>query len=127
MPEAIENPFYLLAPHAFRIPLILIATSAAVVASQALISGAFSLTQQAIQLGYSPRMTIVHTSSQQAVQIYIPEVNKALAIGTLLLVLAFRSAGALAATYGVAVTGTMAITTILFYQVTRYRWEWPQW
>src|SRR3712207_2665701 len=81
-PQAIENPFYLLAPPAFRIPLIFIATGAAIVASQALISGAFSLTQQAIQLGYSPRLTIVHTSAQQSGQIYIPEVNKGLAIGT---------------------------------------------
>jgi KUP system potassium uptake protein len=107
--------------------MLVLATLAAIVASQALISGAFSLTQQAIQLGYSPRLTIVHTSAQQSGQIYIPEVNKALAVGTLTLVLAFRSAGALAATYGVAVTGTMAITTILFFQILRYRWQWPAW
>jgi KUP system potassium uptake protein len=126
-PAAVENPFYLLAPKAFLIPLLLIATSAAIVASQALISGAFSLTQQAVQLGYTPRVSIIHTSAQQAGQIYIPEVNKALALGTLLLVAAFRSSAALGATYGVAVTGTMAITTILFVYVTRQRWGWPKW
>jgi KUP system potassium uptake protein len=126
-PSAVENPFYLLAPTGFRIPLLFIATTAAIVASQALISGAFSLTQQAVQLGYTPRVTIVHTSAQEAGQIYIPEVNKALALGTLLLVVAFGSATALGATYGVAVTGTMAITTILFVYVTRQRWGWPKW
>ncbi|HEX2121277.1 MAG TPA: potassium transporter Kup [Thermoanaerobaculia bacterium] len=126
-PSAVANPFYLLAPPVFRIPLLVIATSAAVVASQALISGAFSLTQQAVQLGYTPRVTIVHTSAQEAGQIYIPEVNKALAFGTLLLVVTFGSSAALGATYGVAVTGAMAITTILFVYVTRQRWGWPKW
>jgi KUP system potassium uptake protein len=125
-PGAVENPFYLLAPDWFRVPLLFIATSAAVVASQALISGAFSLTQQAVQLGFSPRMHIVHTSATEAGQIYIPEVNKALAVGTLLLVLGFQSSTALGAAYGVAVTGTMAITTILFYIIARTRWDWPQ-
>jgi KUP system potassium uptake protein len=126
-PSAIENPFYLLAPSFFLVPLLIIATSAAVVASQALISGAFSLTQQAVQLGYTPRVSIVHTSAQEAGQIYIPEVNKALAIGSLALVAAFGSVAALGATYGVAVTGTMAITTILFAYVTRQRWGWRKW
>jgi KUP system potassium uptake protein len=126
-PAAVENPFYLLAPRAFLIPLIVIATLAAIVASQALISGAFSLTQQAVQLGYSPRVTIVHTSAKAAGQIYIPEINKALAIGTLLLVIGFRDAASLGAAYGVAVTGTMAITTILFHRVTRHHWHWPVW
>ena len=123
-PAAVTNPFYLLAPSWFVYPLLVIATSAAIVASQALISGAFSLTQQAIQLGYSPRMRIIHTSKQEAGQIYIPEINKALAIGTLLLVVGFGSSTALGAAYGVAVTGTMAITTILFYIITRQLWEW---
>src|SRR5215208_1827470 len=123
-PQAIENPFYLLAPRWFLYPLLFIATAAAVVASQALISGAFSLTQQAVQLGYSPRVTIKHTSEQQAGQIYIPEVNKALAVGTLVLVVTFGSAAALGATYGVAVTGTMAITNLLFYVIARHRWNW---
>ena len=123
-PRAVENPFYLLAPGWFQIPLLVIATLAAIVASQALISGAFSLTQQAVQLGYTPRVTIVHTSKQEAGQIYIPEINVALAIGTLLLVVSFRSADALGAAYGVAVTGTMAITNILFYAIARDRWQW---
>jgi KUP system potassium uptake protein len=105
-------------------PLLVIATSAAIVASQALISGAFSLTQQAVQLGYSPRLRIIHTSKHEAGQIYIPEVNKALAVGTLLLVVGFGSAAALGAAYGVAVTGTMAITTVLFYIVVRHLWGW---
>ena len=125
-PAAVENPFYLLAPRWFLIPLLVIATSAAIVASQALISGAFSLTQQAVQLGYTPRVTIVHTSTEHAGQIYIPEINKALAVGTLLLVVTFGSATALGAAYGVAVTGTMAITSLLFYVVTRTHWTWSR-
>lgn len=125
-PAAVANPFYLLAPSWFLYPLLVIATSAAIVASQALISGAFSLTQQAVQLGYCPRMRIIHTSSREAGQIYIPEVNKALAVGTLLLVVTFGSADALGAAYGPAVTGTMAITNILFAVVARYRWNWSR-
>ena len=123
-PAAASNPFYLLAPPAFQWPLLVIATAAAIVASQALISGAFSLTQQSIQLGYSPRMQIIHTSEREAGQIYIPEVNKALMIGCLLLVLTFRSSSALSAAYGIAVTGTMAITSLLFAVVARTRWDW---
>ena len=123
-PAAASNPFYFLAPKAFLWPLIVIATAAAVVASQALISGAFSLTQQSIQLGYSPRMQIIHTSEHEAGQIYIPEVNKALMIGCLLLVLGFKNSSALSAAYGIAVTGTMAITSILFAVVARSRWNW---
>jgi KUP system potassium uptake protein len=126
MPSAVENPFYLLAPRGFVYPLLALATLAAIVASQALISGAFSLTQQAIQLGYSPRMQIVHTSSMEAGQIYIPEVNKALAVGTLILVVTFRSVDALGAAYGVAVTATMAITTILFVLIARQRFGWSR-
>ncbi len=125
-PAAAVNPFYLLAPSSLQLPLLIVATSAAIVASQALISGAFSLTQQAIQLGYVPRMTIVHTSAQQAGQIYIPEINMALAIGTLVLVVSFRSSTALGAAYGVAVTGTMAITSLLFYVITRQKFGWSQ-
>ena len=127
LPEAVVNPFYLLAPRSLLIPLVILATFAAIVASQALISGAFSLTQQAVQLGYSPRVTIVHTSARQAGQIYIPEVNKALAVGTLLLVLGFQSSAALGKAYGVAVTGTMAITTVLFFVIATNRWQWPFW
>src|SRR5688572_9240173 len=122
--SAADNPFFKLAPAGFQIPLIVIAIAAAVIASQALISGAFSLTQQSIQLGYSPRMTIVHTSHHQAGQIYIPEVNKLLAIGTLLLVFLFQDADRLGAAYGIAVTGTMGITTILFHVVATTKWGW---
>src|SRR4051812_8509426 len=123
-PSAADNPFYKLAPEGFQIPLIVIATAAAIIASQALISGAFSLTQQSIQLGYSPRMTILHTSHHQAGQIYIPEVNKLLAVGTLLLVIIFRDADALGAAYGIAVTGTMGITSLLFHAVATSKWGW---
>jgi KUP system potassium uptake protein len=126
-PEAVANPFYLLAPRWFLYPLLVIATMAAIVASQALISGAFSLARQSVQLGYSPRLTIVHTSEREHGQIYVPEVNKALMVGTLLIVLGFRSSGALGAAYGIAVTGTMAITTVLFAAIARAQWQWPWW
>jgi KUP system potassium uptake protein len=125
-PSAADNPFYKLAPAGFQLPLIIIATGAAIIASQALISGAFSLTQQSIQLGYSPRMTIVHTSHHQAGQIYIPEVNKILAIGTLLLVFLFQDADRLGAAYGIAVTGTMGITSVLFHVVATTKWGWSK-
>ena len=123
-PATAANPFFMLAPRALLYPLVLLATMAAIIASQALISGAFSLTQQAVQLGYSPRVNIVHTSKTEAGQIYIPEVNNALMFGCLLVVVGFRSSGALGAAYGIAVTGTMAITTILFYLLARSRWNW---
>lgn len=123
---ATHNPFYLMAPRALLYPLIGIATLAAIVASQALISGAFSLTQQAVQLGYSPRVTIAHTSKHEAGQIYVPEVNAALAVGCILVVLAFRSTTALSAAYGIAVTGTMAITSALYYVVMTSRFGWPK-
>ncbi len=123
-PAGAANPFFMLAPRILLYPLILLATMAAIIASQALISGAFSLTQQAVQLGYSPRVNIVHTSKTETGQIYIPEVNTALMIGCVLVVLGFRSSSALGAAYGIAVTGTMAITTVLFYILARYRWNW---
>ncbi|HUQ47232.1 MAG TPA: potassium transporter Kup [Gemmatimonadaceae bacterium] len=123
-PAGAANPFFMLAPRVLLYPLVALATMAAIIASQALISGAFSLTQQAVQLGYSPRVNIVHTSSTEAGQIYIPEVNTALMIGCLFVVLGFRSSSALGAAYGIAVTGTMAITTILYYVLTRSRWNW---
>ena len=123
-PSAVDNPFFRLVPSWYLYPMLVIATLAAIVASQALISGAFSLTHQAVQLGYTPRVTIVHTSKQEAGQIYIPEVNKALAVGTLLLVLGFGSSTDLGGAYGVAVTGTMAITTILFSAIARERFGW---
>ena len=124
VPDASVNPFYLLAPRALLLPLLVIATMAAIIASQALISGAFSLTQQSVQLGYAPRLTIIHTSAARAGQIFIPEVNAALMVGTLLLVVTFRSSSALAAAYGIAVTGTMALSTVLFATVARTRWRW---
>ncbi len=124
VPDAVQNPFYLLAPRSLLYPIVAIATLATVVASQALISGAFSLTQQCVQLHYSPRVSIIHTSRSAMGQIYIPEVNTALMIGCLLLVLGFESSDALGAAYGVAVTGTMTITTVLFYAIARQRWHW---
>jgi KUP system potassium uptake protein len=126
-PGAARNPFYALVPTPLLIPMIIVATLATIVASQALISGAFSLTQQAVQLGYCPRVTIKHTSHTEAGQIYIPEVNQALAVACIGLVLAYRSSSNLAAAYGIAVTGTMTITTLLYYEVMRSRWRWPLW
>ncbi len=123
-PAGAENPFFMLAPRILLYPLVALATAAAIIASQALISGAFSLTQQAVQLGYSPRMHIIHTSKTEHGQIYIPEVNRALMIGCILVVLGFRSVSNLGAAYGIAVTGTMAVTTILFYELARSRWNW---
>ena len=125
-PSAADNPFFKLAPAGFQLPLIIIATSAAIIASQALISGAFSLTQQSMQLGYSPRMTIVHTSHHQAGQIYIPEVNQLLAMGTLALVLIFQDADRLGSAYGIAVTGTMGVTSLLFHAVATTKWGWSR-
>lgn len=127
-PAAAANPFYLLAPRILLYPMVALATAAAVIASQALISGAFSITQQSIQLGYCPRMSIIHTSETEHGQIYIPEVNRALMIGCLTVVIGFRSTSALGAAYGIAVTGSMAISTILFSTLarTRWLWSWPK-
>ena len=122
--KAIENPFYLMAPSWALYPLVVLSTIAAVIASQAVISGAFSITQQAMQLGYSPRMAIQHTSSRQIGQIYLPGINWALFLGVVALVIGFGSATSLAAAYGIAVTGTMATTTILAYVVARSMWKW---
>jgi KUP system potassium uptake protein len=122
--EAARNPFYLLAPNWALLPLIVLSTVATVIASQAVISGAFSLTQQAIQLGYIPRMYIQHTSSDEQGQIYIGAVNWTLMCGVILLVLGFESSGALASAYGVAVTGTMLMTTILVSSVMLLAWKW---
>lgn len=124
-PEAARNPFFLLAPSWALVPLVGLSTLAAVIASQAVISGAFSLTQQAIQLGYIPRMHIQHTSSSEQGQIYIGAVNWALMVGVVLLVIGFESSGALASAYGVAVTGTMLMTTILVSAVMLMLWKWP--
>jgi KUP system potassium uptake protein len=127
MPEARANPFFSLAPAWALFPMVGVATAAAIVASQALISGAFSLTRQAVQLGYIPRVTIVHTSSTQIGQIYIPEVNWALWLGCVALVMGFRSVNNLAGAYGLAVTGTMIITTLLLHTIACERWGWPRW
>ena len=126
-PAAARNPFYSLVPTWGLYPMVAIATAAAVVASQALISGAFSLTRQAVQLGYCPRVNIVHTSKSEIGQIYSPAVNNLLMVACLGLVVTFRSSSNLAATYGVALSGTMTITTILFAVVARARWGWSLW
>ncbi|HEV2761385.1 MAG TPA: potassium transporter Kup [Pyrinomonadaceae bacterium] len=123
-PSAAENPFYRLAPAWALYPLIVLATSAAIIASQALISGAYSLTMQAVQLGFMPRMKIEHTSSTEMGQIYIPALNWALMIGCIAIVVGFGSSSNLAAAYGVAVTATMVITTTLLGVVEREKWGW---
>jgi KUP system potassium uptake protein len=124
-PDAAVNPFYRMAPPWALYPLVILATAAAVIASQAIISGAFSLTMQAIQLGYLPRLRVNYTSAQVMGQIYVPAVNWGLMVACLALVLGFGSSTNLAAAYGVAITTTMLITTILFYRVARRRWHWP--
>lgn len=126
-PAAAENPFFLLAPPWFLIPLLVIATLAAIVASQAMISGAFSTTRQGIALGFIPRLEIRHTSTVEEGQIYIPEVNWFIAVGCLIIVMSFRNTSALGAAYGIAVTGTMLITSLLFYIVARIRFRWKAW
>jgi KUP system potassium uptake protein len=123
-PEAVEHPFFLLAPDWALYPLVALATLATVIASQAVISGAFSLTRQAVQLGYLPRLTIEHTSERQIGQIYVPAVNWALMVACIGLVLGFQESSRLAAAYGVAVTTDMVFTTILFSAVARSRWGW---
>jgi len=124
-PDAAVNPFYRMAPPWALYPLVVLATAAAVIASQAIISGAFSLTMQAIQLGYSPRLRAIYTSERVIGQIYVPVVNWGLMLACVALVLGFRTSSNLAAAYGVAITTTMLITTVLFYIVARRRWHWP--
>ncbi len=123
-PEAAHNPFYRMAPGWALYPLVALATLATIIASQAVISGSFSLTMQAIQLGYSPRLNIEHTSAEEIGQIYIPSINWILMLATIGLVLGFKSSTNLAAAYGVAVTTTMVITTLIFYVVARRLWNW---
>ncbi|MFN8050061.1 MAG: potassium transporter Kup [Acidimicrobiales bacterium] len=123
-PSKIDNPFYRMAPRWALWPLVVLATMATVIASQALISGAFSLTRQAVQLGYLPRVRITHTSESEEGQIYVPAINWLLLVACVGLVLGFRTSSNLAAAYGLAVTATMAITTILFYRVARTRFGW---
>jgi len=125
-PAAAARPFYSMVPSALLYPMILLATFATVIASQALISAVFSLTRQAMQLGYWPRVRVVHTSADERGQVYVPGFNWTLMAATIALVLAFRSSGALAAAFGLAVAGTMAITTVLFVVVARARWRWPR-
>ncbi|MBA2624049.1 MAG: potassium transporter Kup [Acidimicrobiia bacterium] len=125
-PEAVESPLYQMAPDWAVTPLAVLATMASVIASQALISGAFSLTVQAVQLDYLPRIRICHTSGEHQGQVYVPLVNWALMVGTIGLVLGFRTSSNLAAAYGIAVTTTMVITSMLFYVVVRHRWGWSR-
>ena len=124
-PKAIENPFFLMFPGWALVPMVLLATAATVIASQAVITGAYSLTQQAIQLGLLPRLDIRHTSESLFGQIYMPRVNWLMLIGVLLLVLLFRSSSALASAYGIAVTGTMVVTALMAIVVIRKVWRWP--
>lgn len=126
-PSALVNPFYRMAPEWARLPLVGVATMATVIASQAVISGAFSLTMQAVRMGFIPRMDIRHTSDTERGQIYIPAINWALMIACIGLVLGFRSSTALASAYGIAVSTTMLITTLLFYVVAVRRWRWAPW
>jgi KUP system potassium uptake protein len=126
-PDLAANPFYALVPPVLIYPMVVLSTVATIIASQALISGAYSLTRQAVQLGFCPRITIVHTSGEAEGQIYIPEVNVALAIACIWLVLTFKESSALAAAYGIAVTGTMAITSVVYFVVLTRAWKWPVW
>jgi KUP system potassium uptake protein len=126
-PQAIDNPFFRLAPDWAQLPLIGLATIATVIASQAVISGAYSVTQQAIQLGFLPRLRITHTSASAAGQIYVPLVNWLLLMFVLLLVLTFRSSGNLASAYGIAVTGTMVITSLMLGILVFTIWKWNRW
>ena len=124
--DSAKQPFFLLAPSWALFPLVGLATAAAIIASQALISGAFSLTQQAIQLGFAPRLDIEHTSSHEMGQVYVPQVNWALMVSTIVIVIGFESSSALAAAYGIAVTMTMVITAVLLHVVALERWHWPK-
>jgi KUP system potassium uptake protein len=124
-PGAISGPFFQLMPDGGLVPLVILATAATVIASQAVISGAFSIAQQAARLGYLPRLHVVHTSTREYGQIYVPVINWILMVAVLALVLAFESSAKLAFAYGMAVTGTIVTTTILFFFVVRHRWRWP--
>ena len=126
-PDAIRAPFFLLVPAWAQLPMVLLATAATVIASQAVITGAFSVARQAVQLGYLPRLRILHTSSQTIGQIYVPYVNWGLMIAVVALVLAFQTSAALAYAFGMAVTGTIIITTLLLFYLARTQWRWPLW
>lgn len=125
--RAIDNPFFAIIPHALRVPMVVLATVATVIASQALISGAYSISRQAVQLGYLPRLTIRHTSRREEGQIYVPAINWTVAAGVLAVVLGFGSSSKLASAYGLAVTGTFVSTTVLFLVVARVAWKTPCW
>jgi KUP system potassium uptake protein len=125
-PAAMENPFFLLGPHWLRLPMVILATLATVIASQALISGAFSIARQCVQLGVLPRMTVTHTSSMEEGQIYVPQINTALLLGVLVLVFAFRTSDNLASAYGIAVTGTFLCTCVLAAVVFRRQYKWSR-
>src|SRR3954447_9523189 len=126
-PKSVDNPFFLLFPHWARLPMVLLATLATVIASQAVISGAFSVTRQAVQLGFLPRLTVRHTSSSEVGQVYVPAVNWGIYVAVVALVVGFGSAEHLASAYGIAVTGTLAIDTVLFFVVVRALWHKPMW
>jgi KUP system potassium uptake protein len=126
-PAAVSNPFYLSFPPNLLIPAVILATLATIIASQAVISGAYSITQQAIQLGFLPRMQILHTSASESGQIYVPAINWLLLAAVIIATIAFQNSSAIASAYGIAVTGTMLITTILTYFVLRYNWHYPLW
>ena len=126
-PAAIENPFYRLVPETFLLPMVVLATAATVIASQAVITGAYSLVHQAIQLGLLPRLAILHTSASHVGQIYIPRVTIALMMGVLLLVGLFRTSSALASAYGIAVATTMVVDGLLAFVVIWKQWQWPFW
>ncbi len=123
-PETIENPFFLLAPDWALLPLVLLATAATVIASQAVISGAYSMARQAVQLGLLPRLEVRHTSAEQMGQIFIPQINLLLMVGVILIVISFGNSASLASAYGIAVTGTMVTTTLLAAVVARRLWGW---
>lgn len=126
-PAAAVHPFYGLVPRFLLYPMVALATTATVIASQAMISGVFSLMQQAIQIGYAPRLRIIHTSGETKGQIYLPWINSVMMIGCLGLALAFKESSRLAAAYGIAVTGTMCISTIIYFYICRHNWNWPLW
>ena len=126
-PNTIGNPFYHLAPHSLRIPMVVLASAATVIASQAVISGAYSVSMQAVRLGYLPNLTVRHTSERRHGQVYVPAINWLLFTGVLTLMLTFRSAPRLAAAYGLAVAGTFVLTTVLFLIVAARRWRWSPW
>ena len=123
-PKAMENPFFLLAPEWLRLPLVVLATAATIIASQSMISGAYSIARQCVQLGFLPRLVVLHTSETEEGQIYLPQINAALLLGVLILVVSFRNSDSLAAAYGIAVTGTFVCTSCLAFLVFRRQFGW---